>query len=121
MGKGVIRKCANRRLCETSGSRYVNLEDIAALIRNGTEAEVIDAKTGQDLTRVTLTQSGPRGLRQINRFSGGPGCRWRSPLPSCPFRCLGSVRALRGSTGAWPESSDIELKFKADSREGVAM
>jgi hypothetical protein len=32
------------------------LEDIAALIRNGTEVQVIDAKTGQDLTRVTLTQ-----------------------------------------------------------------
>ena len=55
-GKVVIRKYANRRLYDTSGSRYVNLEDIAALIRNGTEVQVIDAKTGQDLTRVTLTQ-----------------------------------------------------------------
>jgi polyhydroxyalkanoate synthesis repressor PhaR len=56
MGKIVIRKYANRRLYDTSGSRYVNLEDLAALIRNGTEVQVIDAKTGQDLTRVTLTQ-----------------------------------------------------------------
>jgi polyhydroxyalkanoate synthesis repressor PhaR len=55
-GKVVIRKYANRRLYDTSGSRYINLEDIAALIRNGTEVQVIDAKTGQDLTRVTLTQ-----------------------------------------------------------------
>jgi polyhydroxyalkanoate synthesis repressor PhaR len=55
-GKIVIRKYANRRLYDTSGSRYVNLEDIAALIRNGTEVQVIDAKTGQDVTRVTLTQ-----------------------------------------------------------------
>ncbi len=55
-GKVVIKKYANRRLYDTSGSRYVNLEEIAALIRNGTEVYVADAKTGQDLTRVTLTQ-----------------------------------------------------------------
>lgn len=54
--KVVIRKYANRRLYDTSASRYVNLEDLAALIRNGTEVQVLDAKTGQDLTRVTLTQ-----------------------------------------------------------------
>ena len=54
--KVVIRKYANRRLYDTSASRYVNLEDLAALIRNGTDVQVVDAKTGQDLTRVTLTQ-----------------------------------------------------------------
>jgi polyhydroxyalkanoate synthesis repressor PhaR len=55
-GKVVIRKYANRRLYDTSASRYVNLEELAALIRNGTDVQVVDAKTGQDMTRVTLTQ-----------------------------------------------------------------
>jgi polyhydroxyalkanoate synthesis repressor PhaR len=55
-GKVIIKKYANRRLYDTSGSRYVNLEDIGGLIRNGTEVQVVDAKTGSDLTRVTLTQ-----------------------------------------------------------------
>lgn len=55
-GKVIVKKYANRRLYDTSGSRYVNLEEIAALIRNGTEVQVVDAKTGSDLTRVTLTQ-----------------------------------------------------------------
>ena len=54
--KIVIKKYANRRLYDTSGSRYINLEDIAALVRNGKDLQVIDAKTGEDLTRVTLTQ-----------------------------------------------------------------
>ncbi len=54
--KVIIRKYANRRLYDTSASRYVNLEEIAAMIRNGTDLQVVDAKTGQDLTRVTLTQ-----------------------------------------------------------------
>ncbi|MBZ5598977.1 MAG: pesticin [Acidobacteriia bacterium] len=52
----VVKKYSNRRLYDTSGSRYVNLEDIAALVREGTDVQVVDAKTGEDLTRVTLTQ-----------------------------------------------------------------
>jgi len=54
--KIVIKKYGNRRLYDTSGSRYVNLDDIAALVRNGKDVQVVDAKTGEDLTRVTLTQ-----------------------------------------------------------------
>ena len=52
----VIKKYANRRLYNTSASRYVNLEEIATLIRNGKAVQVIDAATREDLTRVTLTQ-----------------------------------------------------------------
>lgn len=52
----IIKKYGNRRLYDTAGSRYVNLDDIAALIRAGKEVRVEDAKTGQDLTRVILTQ-----------------------------------------------------------------
>ena len=55
-GKVVIKKYANRRLYDTSHSRYINLEDIAALVRNGKEVQVVDAGTGDDITRVTLTQ-----------------------------------------------------------------
>ena len=52
----IIKKYGNRRLYDTAGSRYINLDDIAALIRDGKDLKVVDAKTGQDLTRVTLTQ-----------------------------------------------------------------
>lgn len=52
----LIKKYGNRRLYDTSSSRYVNLEDLAAHIRAGRELKVVDAKTGQDLTRVVLTQ-----------------------------------------------------------------
>ena len=52
----LIKKYGNRRLYDTSGSRYVNLDDIAAFIRQGKQVKVVDAKTGQDRTRVTLTQ-----------------------------------------------------------------
>ena len=52
----VIKKYPNRRLYDTGKSRYVNLEDIAALIREGKDIQVVDAQTGEDLTRVTLPQ-----------------------------------------------------------------
>lgn len=52
----VIKKYGNRRLYDTTGSRYVNLDDLAAHVRAGREVRVVDAKTGQDLTRVVLTQ-----------------------------------------------------------------
>lgn len=52
----LIKKYGNRRLYDTAGSRYVNLDDLAAHIRAGREVQVVDAVTGQDLTRVILTQ-----------------------------------------------------------------
>jgi polyhydroxyalkanoate synthesis repressor PhaR len=54
--KVIIKKYGNRRLYDTSTSQYINLDEIAALVRNGTEVQVVDVKTGEDLTRVTLTQ-----------------------------------------------------------------
>ena len=52
----VIKKYGNRRLYDTAGSRYVNLEDLATLVRSGKQVQVVDAETGHDLTRVILTQ-----------------------------------------------------------------
>ena len=52
----VIKKYGNRRLYDTASSRYVNLDDLAEHIRAGREVQVVDAKSGQDLTRVILTQ-----------------------------------------------------------------
>jgi polyhydroxyalkanoate synthesis repressor PhaR len=56
MAATVIKKYGNRRLYDTGASRYVNLEDIAAMVREGRQVQVVDAKTGEDLTRVILTQ-----------------------------------------------------------------
>lgn len=52
----VVKKYSNRRLYDTSDSRYVTLEELAAKIRKGEDAQVVDAKTGEDLTGATLTQ-----------------------------------------------------------------
>lgn len=52
----VIKKYENRRLYDTVQSRYVNLDDIAALVKRGVEVKVVDARTKEDLTRATLMQ-----------------------------------------------------------------
>lgn len=52
----LIKRYPNRKLYDVQASRYVTLDDLAALIRGGTEIAVTDAATGEDLTAVVLTQ-----------------------------------------------------------------
>ncbi|HWV97561.1 MAG TPA: polyhydroxyalkanoate synthesis repressor PhaR [Xanthobacteraceae bacterium] len=51
-----IKKYANRRLYNTGTSTYVTLEDLAAMVKNGEDFLVYDAKTGEDITRSVLAQ-----------------------------------------------------------------
>jgi len=51
-----IKKYANRRLYDTESSSYITLDRLAAMIREGRDFEVVDAKTGEDITHQVLTQ-----------------------------------------------------------------
>ena len=52
----VIKKYANRRLYDTGTSAYITLEDLCTRVKDGKDFVVVDAKSGQDLTRQVLTQ-----------------------------------------------------------------
>ena len=79
-----IKKYANRRLYNTGTSTYVTLEDLAKMVKEGEDFAVVDAKSGDDITRPVLTQiifeqEGKEGqenllptafLRQLIRFYG---------------------------------------------------
>jgi polyhydroxyalkanoate synthesis repressor PhaR len=52
----VVKKYANRRLYNTAKSAYVTLEDLSEMVRNEEDFVVLDAKSGDDLTRQVLTQ-----------------------------------------------------------------
>ena len=54
--KVTIKKYANRRLYDTESSAYITLDRLAAMIREGRDFEVVDAKTGEDITHQVLTQ-----------------------------------------------------------------
>ena len=79
----VIKKYANRRLYNTATSTYVTLDDLAVMVKSGTEFQVFDAKSGEDITHSVLTQiifeeesKGTQNLlpvnflRQLIRFYG---------------------------------------------------
>jgi len=52
----VIKKYENRRLYDTTNSRYVNLEEVAQILQRGDDVRVVDAASGEDITRLILTQ-----------------------------------------------------------------
>jgi polyhydroxyalkanoate synthesis repressor PhaR len=54
--KIIIKKYGNRRLYDTTHSRYINQDEVAEMVRDGRDVQVVDAATGEDLTRLVLTQ-----------------------------------------------------------------
>lgn len=52
----LVKRYTNRRLYDTERSRYITLEELAEDVAAGIEVQVVDAKTGTDLTRRTLLQ-----------------------------------------------------------------
>ena len=52
----VIKKYANRRLYNTQSSSYITLDDLSRMTREGIDFQVLDAKTGADITHQILTQ-----------------------------------------------------------------
>ena len=52
----IVKKYANRRLYNTSTSSYITLDDLAAMVREDVDFQVLDAKSGDDITHSILTQ-----------------------------------------------------------------
>lgn len=56
MATTLIKRYPNRKLYDTEAKRYITLDSIAELIREGNDVEVRDHETGEDLTGITLSQ-----------------------------------------------------------------
>ncbi|MEO1172965.1 MAG: polyhydroxyalkanoate synthesis regulator DNA-binding domain-containing protein [Myxococcota bacterium] len=52
----VVKRYANRKLYDTERSCYVTLDDISSMIKGGEDVQVVDNKSGEDLTTVTFAQ-----------------------------------------------------------------
>ena len=96
----VVKKYANRRLYNTETSSYITLDNLAAMVRQGRNFVVYDAKTGEDITRGVLTQiiveeEGKQGqsllptafLRQLIGFYGD---QMQSLVPKYLEQALGA-------------------------------
>ena len=92
-GGRLIRRYDNRKLYDVTERRYVTLDELRALVAGGEEVTVLDQKTGEDLTSLTLAQILLEGMRQgtariprallvqLVRLQAGPGPGKRWPTP----------------------------------------
>ena len=97
----LIKRYASRRLYNTETSDYVTLEDIAGFIRDGREVQIIDLKSGDDLTRQYLLQIIAEhdlfaDLQLFQRLDQRGPCAVRARLQQCDldpglYRPLGAV------------------------------
>lgn len=83
-----IRRYGNRKLYDAEAARYVTLADLARLVSEGQDVQVLDQRTGEDLTNLVLAQSLLEGIRQgasriphqvltrLIRIAAGPAAAW---------------------------------------------
>jgi polyhydroxyalkanoate synthesis repressor PhaR len=129
-GPRVIKRYSNRKLYDTSDSRYVTLLQIAEMVRAGEEVQIIDNATKEDKTDITLAliiseelKSKPRGiplstLKALIRSRGG---KILSQLREGP---LGKLMPREGEAEAEGETAgedeDITQRGDADVNKDSA-
>lgn len=101
-----IKKYANRRLYNTATSSYVTLDHLAAMVKEGTDFNVYDAKTGEDLTRSVLTQ-----IIVEEESKGGQNL--------LPIDFLRRLISFYGNNMQWvvPKYLDFSMKSLAENQE----
>src|SRR2546429_9643916 len=127
----VIKRYTNRKLYDTVESRYVTLDEIAQMIKGGAEVKIIDNRTKEDLTSVTLAQiifeeekkrsQMPLGvLREIIRHGGEAVAGFYAEKAGT---IVGKLRELRTKTETIRD--DIEQKGRGGTgvfrKEGEAV
>ena len=129
-GPIIIKKYANRRLYDTSTSSYVTLDHLSDLVRKGTNFEVRDAKTGEDLTRAVLTQiiyeNETKGegalplnfLRQLIGFYGGGA---QSMLPAWLDMSMNSFAEAQERWRTAMGGATPMAMFEQQARRNMAM
>ena len=98
----VIKRYANRKLYDTQHSRYVTLEQISEMIRAGEDVQIVDNKSKEDLTTVTLAQIIFEEEKK------------RSFMP------LGAMRTIIQNGGDWIAELEQKLKQLADENDHSA-
>lgn len=111
-GERLIKKYPNRRLYDTATSAYITLNDVKQLVLQNQSFKVVDAKTGDDLTRSILLQI------ILEEESGGVPM-FTGPMLEHIIRFYG--HAMQGMMGAYLEKNiqafiDIQSKFAEQSK-----
>ena len=108
----LIKKYPNRRLYDTRTSTYITLADVKELVLANEDFQVVEAKTGEDLTRSIL-------LQIILEEEAGGAPMFSSDLLSQMIRFYGN--AMQGMMGKYLENNikafaDMQIKLKEQAR-----
>jgi polyhydroxyalkanoate synthesis repressor PhaR len=105
-----IRRYGNRKLYDSAGRRYVTLDDVARLVAEGQEVEVVDQTTGEDLTSLTLAQVLLEGLKQ-----------GASRIPRQVLVRLVRIAAHPAAAGSdWPEPREAAGRARLEAERIVS-
>jgi len=109
-GPRTIKRYGNRKLYDPASGRYVTLSELAALVAGGQELEVLDQKTGDDLTNLTLAQALLDGVRQ-----------GASRLPRQVLtRLIRIAAAPKALGGEWPGPEEVAGRARSEAERLVA-
>jgi polyhydroxyalkanoate synthesis repressor PhaR len=126
----VIKKYANRRLYNTQSSSYITLDFIASLIKENKDFKVIDAKSGDDITRTILTQiimdqeSGEEQMLPtsfLRQLIGMYGNSLQSIMPSYLEASMDSLKDNQSKLTEAMEGSLNNNLFAQIARQNMAM
>ena len=105
-----IRRYGNRKLYDPGARRYVTLDDVARIVAGGEEVQVLDQKTGEDLTTLTLAQVLLEGVKQE-----------ATPIPrQVLVRLIRLAAAPDPAWGDWPEPRDAAGRARAEAERIVS-
>ena len=105
-----IRRYENRKLYDAKAGRYVTLEDLGRVVADGGEVEVVDQKSGEDLTSFTLAQV------LLERVRTGASRIPRQVL----LRLIRIAAAPSSAWGHWPEPQDAAGRARKEAERIVA-
>jgi polyhydroxyalkanoate synthesis repressor PhaR len=105
-----IKRYGNRKLYDAAAGRYVTLAELAALVARGQEVLVLDQKTGDDLTNLTLAQALLDGIRQ-----------GASRLPRQVLtRLIRIAAAPKALSAEWPGPEEAAGRARSEAERLVA-
>ena len=104
-----IKRYGNRKLYDPAARRYVTLAELATLVARGQQLVVLDQKSGEDLTNLTLAQALLEGIRQ-----------GASRLPRQVLTRLIRIAAAPGGWGQWPEPEEAAGRARSEAERLVS-
>lgn len=128
----MIKRYENRKLYDTEDRQYVSFDDIAALVRQGVDVQVVDNTTGEDITTQTLTQvifeEGKKGRNPLSKDMLHDMIRFGNTLIDGGIQQVrhglnmlmpNSLNKLLGGTNAVDADNLKQLREKVESLETI--